>query len=255
MRRKKKMVKSASSLVEIAKEDHLETLRRCGGYYACPKDALGQRKGPLVGYAGKYPTSDGEKQFVGDIYANFAKAEEYPHVLNHFAAAMALKMAGRLNVDFICGAPIGGYAFAEFLGFKFDRRVIKAEKKVIALATAQGCEQTELVFSRHGVEVGANYAIGEDVCNNFSTTEQLITLIMSLGGYVAAIVCGLNRSLTVDNFYSSQAAGRQIPVISLVRKPIPEYRQDDPAVMDDIKIGNVVWKPKNAWDQLMEAMS
>jgi len=80
-------------------------------------------------------------------------------------------------------------------------------------------------------------------------------LIMSLGGSVTAITCELNRSPTIDDYYLSPAAGCKIPVISLVRKPIPEYKQDDPAVINDITIGNVVWKPKNEWPRLMKAMA
>jgi len=44
---------AASQVVRVS-ADHLEILRRCGGYYGCPKDAAGKRLGPLVGYAGKY---------------------------------------------------------------------------------------------------------------------------------------------------------------------------------------------------------
>ncbi len=237
-------------------KDHLETLRNCGGYYACPKDSEGKRLGPLVGYAGKYPTPDGDKQWVGDIYANFAKAEEYPSVLFHYAFCMEEKLASVVkDIDIFCGAPIGGYDFSKMLGLVFDRRAIKAEKKVTALATANAREQSELVFARHSIEKDARYAIVEDVCNNFSTTEMLIALIMSLGGSVTIIACELNRSPAIDDYYLSPVAERKIPVISLVRKPIPEYRQDNPVVVDDIRIGNVVWKPKDEWSRLMKAMA
>jgi orotate phosphoribosyltransferase len=236
--------------------DHLETLRQCGGYYSCPKDGAGRRLGPLVGYAGKYPTSDGEKQWVGDVYANFAKADEYPSVLFHYAFRMEEKLALVVkDIDIFCGAPIGGYDFSKMLGLIFDRRAIKAEKKVTALATANAREQSELVFARHGIEKDVQYAIVEDVCNNFSTTEKLIALIMAQGGKVSAITCLLNRSLDVTDYYHSKVAGRDIPVISLVRLSIPEYRQDDPAVAEDIKSGNVAWKPKDEWSRLMQAMS
>lgn len=248
-----------SSLIEIS-DNHLETLRRCGGYYECPKDSKERRLrrlGPLVGYAGKYTASNGEqKQWVGDVYANFAKADEYPSVLYNYAVCMNAKLGSVLdNIDVFCGAPIGGYDFSKMLGFVFNRRTIKAEKKVTALATEKTREQTELVFARHDIEKRLRYAIVEDVCNNFSTTEALIALIMSLGGSVAAIMCELNRSLAVDDYYLSPAAGCSIPVVSLVRKPIPEYKQDDPFVIDDIKIGNVVWKPKIEWPRLMKAVA
>lgn len=242
--------------IEFAGSDHLETLRRCGGYYVCPKDVDGRRLGPLVGYAGKYEeASNGEKrQYVGDIYANFAKAEEHPGVLYYFAGFIGLRSI--LNsIDVFCGAPIGGYNFSLMLGLIHDLPVIKAEKKVIALANENMREQSRIAFGRHDIESGARYAIVEDVCNNFSTTEELIALIKSLGGEVTAIVCLLNRSLAVDGRYSSKASGQDLPVISLVRLPIPEYRQDHPFVVHDVTHGNVVLKPKDEWSNLMQTMS
>lgn len=243
--------------VEIVRDDHLETLRRCGGYYACPKDDRGRRLGPLVGYAGKYQAPGGEqKQWVGEIYANFAKAEEYPEILFHFADSMEEKLEPLINrIDIFCGAPIGGYDFSKMLGLAFGRRAIKAEKKVIALTSETAREQSKLVFARHNIEKGARYAIVEDVCNNFSTTAELIAQILLLGGEITVIVCLLNRSLEVDDYFFNTATDMKIPVASLVRLPISEYHQDDPFVVDDIKRNNVAWKPKDEWDRLMEAMS
>ena len=158
------------------------------------------------------------------------------------------------KIDVFCGAPIGGYSLADALGSCNDIPSIKAEKKVVALATATSREKSKLVFARHGVESGLGYVIVEDVCNNFSTTEELIALICSGGGKVLAIACFLNRSLTVESFYCSTASSSHpIPVISLVREPINEWKQDDPAVAEDIAKGNVVLKPKDQWDRLMKA--
>lgn len=36
---------------------------------------------------------------------------------------------------------------------------------------------------------------------------------------------------------------------------IVQYRQDHLTVVDDIVAGNVVWKPKNEWRQLEQAMA
>lgn len=240
-----------------ANYQYLAALSKCGGYYACPKDTAGRRLGPLVGYAAKYPVPDGtQKQWVGDVYANFAKVDEKPKVLYDFALAMRRVLVERVvDVDVFCGAPIGGYSFAEMLGLVCGQRVIKAEKKITALATATMREQSDLVFARHGIEEGMRYVIVEDVCNNFSTTETLIALITGLGGKVIGIACELNRSLDVVDSYPSKVAGREIPVVALLQMPIPEYKQEDPAVAEDIKNGNVVWKPKDEWPRLMSAMS
>ena len=86
------------------------------------------------------------------------------------------------SVDCLCGAPIGGYAFAQSLGADYHCPVIKAEKKVTLAGSDTQREESKLVFGRHSIEPGGNYAIVEDVCNNFSTTEQLIELILQESG-------------------------------------------------------------------------
>ncbi len=239
-------------------QDILQTLRNCGGYYSCPKNLSGQRLGPLVGYAGHYLDTTGQRrQWVGDVYCNFAKAEQYPHVIKYFAwhLSFELEMLLKYSIDVFCGAPIGGYSFADMLGLVHNRRVIKAEKKITALATTTTREQSELAFVRHEIQVGEQVAIVEDVCNNFTTTQKLIDLIVLSGGQVTAIVCLLNRSLTVDTHYQLPESVTRLPIISLVRLPIPEYRQDDPEVAADIETGNVIWKPKDRWPELMAAMA
>jgi len=94
------------------------------------------------------------------------------------------------------------------------------------------------------------------VCNNFSTTEKGIELIISLGGKVKAIVCFLNRSPTMGETYFSPTMSCKIPVVSLVRKVIPEYRQHHQEVAEDVARGNIVWDPKlrTNWDFLMQQM-
>src|SRR3989344_7817284 len=245
--------RNASEIVRINESaTPLEILDLCNGYYSCPKDENGKRLGPLVGYAGRYETADGKKQWVGDIYANFSKAEEYTHILKYFADQMREKISPMLDqIDVFCGAPIGGYAFSLMLGLACDRRVIKAEKRVITPATVHEREKTNLVFGRHEVKKDEKVAIVEDVCNNFATTDQLIDLIEEAGGKTTDIVCLLNRSLMVN---LSELRFVKIPVISLVRMPIDEYKQDDPAVANDIATGNVIWKPKDEWDWLKKSM-
>jgi orotate phosphoribosyltransferase len=250
--------------IEIAGDRHFETLGNCGGCYECPiSEGTGERMGPLVGYAGTYEGPDGKQlQFVGDIYANFAKAEPHTKVLKFFAGCLSNLLHASIgldNVDVFCGAPIGGYSLADALGHYNDYiDVIKAEKKVTALKTATSREQSELVFSRHDIQKGDRCVIVEDVCNNFSTTGKFVKLIHSHGGVVSGIVCFLNRSPNVDTEFMLSLEGEtnvlRIPVVSLVRKVIHEWRQDDPAVAEDIAKGNVVWKPKDEWGRLMKAM-
>src|SRR3989344_7426018 len=113
--------KNARAIVEVREGEHpLDLLKRCGGYYECPRHSFdSNRLGPLVGYAGRYKGSDGkDHQYVGDVYANFARAEEYPHVLHHWACSMELQPSFdelARKADVFCGAPMGGLAFAGVL--------------------------------------------------------------------------------------------------------------------------------------------
>ncbi len=238
--------------------DPLQMLYLHEGFYTCPKGANGERLGPLVGYAGTYDAKNGtQNHWVGDVYVNFAKAEEYPKILCNFAYSLRAVIEPLIDTTSVfCGTPIGGYSFSQILGMVYDRRVIKAEKKVVAPTPVESIvgarEQSSLIFARHEIKPGENVVIVEDVCNNFSTTEELITLIEKSDAVVVGIICLLNRSLAVDAIYASHE--KEIPVVSLVRLPIRQYKQDDQEVAQDIAMGNVVWKPKNEWPRLMEAM-
>ena len=260
--------------IQIVPENHLETLQNCGGFYSCPKCPSGKRAGPLVGYAGRYEADGKKKQFVGEVYANFAKAEIYPKVLLYFAELLNREIDRQLgmnNIDVFCGAPIGGYSLADTLGmgavlrFEADITVIKAEKQVITAKTESSKEESRIIFGRHTIEPGQRVVIIEDICNNFSTTCDLVLNIRQLGGEVVAIVCFLNRSLTVDDVYCPgqimlktgqplDLRNTKISVISLVRLPIKEWTQEDPAVAVDVAQNNVVWDPKKEWGRLTQAM-
>ena len=226
--------------------DHLATLKGCGGCYECPKDKSGKRLGPLVGYAGKY---DDTHQWVGDIYYNLAKIEEFPRLLKEFTQDLAekIKKSGT-TFDCILGAPMGGIALAVALGLHFiDKRFVFAEKKVIAVAARSGREESELVIKRHEIQRGAKILLVEDVTNNFSTTDKVAELVKSFGAELAGLVCELNRSETT--------VWEGLPVISLMHIPTKQFRHGDADVAQDIRDGNVVWKPKNDWDRLMATMN
>ena len=240
-------MKEVRKLPKIFADDHLATLRSCGGYYVCPKSADGKRLGPLVGYAGKYSADDGSMHhFVGDVYYNFASAEQYSMVLEWFARALAKCI--KASVDVFDGSPMGGIFLTGALGRATGIRTIFAEKKVTAVATEGKREESRLVIERHEIWPNDRVAIVEDVCNNFSTTNEQIKLITGLGGKVTGVVCFLNRSS------HTVVPETEIPVWSLLHIPTVQYRQSDPAVIADIKTGNVVWEPKPNWPVLAEAM-
>src|SRR3989344_3735947 len=78
---------------DIRQIDPLFLLRQFHGYYETRRNPAGTRLAPLVGYAGKYRASDGTmKQYVGDVYANFARAEEHPLVLTTWAGMMTARL-------------------------------------------------------------------------------------------------------------------------------------------------------------------
>lgn len=242
--------------MQIYPGDPLKTLASVNGYYECPKDESGRRLGPLVGYAGTYKDESGiKRQKVGEIYCNFAKADNYPRMLDQFARDLQLNGYIGGTIQAFCGAPLGGYSFSTVLGLVYDIPVIKAEKKVVALATQGSREMTDLVFARDQVEPGVNYAIVEDVCNNFSTVEKLVPLIFDAGASVSQIICLLNRSALVDDYYQMKNMNLSIAVNNLVRIKMRDFRQDDPYVREDIEVGNVVWKPKDDWGRLEKAMA
>lgn len=235
--------------------DPLDLMRSAGAFYEVPRAADGRRAGPLVGYAGKDPAG---RQYVGDVYVNFARAERRPALLQVFARRLvALARARGLDLagaaGFI-GAPEGGKAFAYQLALETGRGYIYPEKKVTAAASATGRESSDMVFSRHEPEAGELWFIVEDVCNNFSTTAKLVAEIEGYGARVAGILCFLNRSETVGDSYAPHP-GLALPVVALVRKPFGQYAQDDPAVADAVAALDVVWSPKKEWPRLAAAMA
>ena len=235
--------------------DPLDLMRAAGAFYEVPRDGAGRRAGPLVGYAGKDASG---RQFVGEIYVNFARAERRPALLQGFARRLVALADGRgldlAGVAGFIGAPEGGKAFAYQLALETGKAYIYPEKTVTAAASATGRESSELVFSRHEPEAGEAWVIVEDVCNNFSTTAKLVAEIERHGARVAGILCFLNRSETVGERYAPRP-GLDLPVVALVRKPFGQYAQDDPAVAAEVAALNVVWSPKKDWPRLAAAMA
>lgn len=242
-------------------EDPIETLRCCGGVYECPKLAGNNdrgsydRLGPLAGLAGTYETPEGPKHFVSDEYFNFAMGEQYPRVLDHWAAQLAQLYQQLRSVNVCVGAPMGGILFAGALARLLKCRVIFLEKKITALATESNREESVMVLSRHEVREGDKMLLVEDVCTNFSTTAAAIATAEINGAEFVAISCILNRSPNATYSMWDGADGERVmPVCGIKHRPTKQYRQDDPEVVKDIAAGNVVWKPKNDWPRLQAIM-
>jgi len=227
---------------------HLRKLQSLGGYYDCRKWE-GKRCDPLVGYAGR---DESGRQYVGDTYINFAVVEEIPLILSEVAQDILKLNIPLRGVSGFCGAPEGGKALALMMGLHARVCYIFPEEKVTQVATLTSRKISELFFGRHRPKEGEIWWIVEDVCNNFSTTEKLIALIEGYGAKVGGIACFLNRSLEIEETFTS-SSGTNFPVVTLVRKPFGQFSQDDPEVAADILAGNIVWKPKDEWSRLKES--
>lgn len=145
------------------------------------------------------------------------------------------------------GAPMGGLATAFVLADTLRGDFAFAEKKVTAVTTIQSREESKLILNRHELFPGSRIIVVEDVCNNFSTTEQIKKLVEEVGCQLFGIACLLNRSEATE--------WNGVPVVSLMHIPTAQWRQDDPAVAEDVAKGNVAWKPKAEWPKLQVVMS
>ncbi len=227
----------------IDREDHAETLINCGGFYLAPST------GPLVGYAGTYEPG---KHYVGFGYFNVAMAEEWPDVMDYFSGCLGDRLHNEGHrPDAILGAPMGGIVFGQNLARSLCCRFVFAEKvqKMAGVDGQRGKE--ELVLARHEIHPGERVGIAEDIANNFTTTLELMKLIVSAGGVPVFLACVVNRS--DRTLYATDGIG-PLPVASLIHRPTPQYRQDDPAVAALVRAGRVIWKPKHHWPELKAAM-
>ncbi len=231
----------------IDREDHAQTLINCGGFYLAPP------AGPLVGYAGTY---EPDKHYVGFGYFNVAMAEEWPDVMDYFAGCLGDRLHnGGYRPDVILGAPMGGIVFGQNLARSLGCRFVFAEKvqKVAGVDGQRGKE--ELVLARHDVHLGELVGIAEDIANNFTTTLELMKLIAAAGGIPYFLACVVNRSDRTEYGPSDPLMNpKPIPVMSLIHRPTPQYRQDDPEVSALVQAGKVIWKPKHHWPELKAAM-
>lgn len=239
-----------------------EILAACDGLYEAPKGPDKKYLGPMVGYAGR---DEANEQFVGFVYANYAKIEQWPSISLGYVAKPLVRMLAEHSaigddLDFtLAAAPLGGMGLARDLGIVSESRVIYLEKVTTALKTGTSREQTTLKYGRHEPEPGENIVLVEDVCNNFSTTNDAIKKTEAYGAKVVAIACFLNRSSRHGHVYTytyeTRKEARKIPVVALWQESMPEYRQVDLVARPFIERGEVFLEPKKYWDVLQQRMS
>lgn len=223
--------------------DAFRILENCQGYYRCPTDGDGRPVGPIVGYTKEYEPG---KNWVGLEYYDFAMADMWPAVLEYFASRMVQRLReADLVPDIIIGAPWAGVKFSQEVARQIGCRQIFAEK------TGYG----QLILGRYEgvIEPGASVFIGEELVNNASTTGTLIQLVEQAKGHIIGILCAINRSFPFRaGFLGSD--GKEIPILGVIERETPQYRQDDPLVVQAIVERHVVWKPKYHWGRLRTVM-
>lgn len=237
----------------------VKTLQNCFGYYDAleVRDALGFMP-PLVAYAGTYldEKSGTDKHYVGHRFYNCAMAEQWPHVLYYWAEFLmdTFFLPKSEVMTALLGAPEGGKAFSFALVTLMNKckersvRYIFSEKDVIEAKSQSSREKSKMVMGRHIILRGDKLWIGEDVVNNLSTPGKMNPLIESLFAELQGIFCVINRS---PNEYF-EIGGRKLPIAAVANIPTLQFRQDDPAVAEEVEKGNVIWKPKDGWvDQII----
>ncbi len=238
----------------------IEMLEERGGFYRCPKTPDGKRLGPLVGFTGRYDDGTGQdKQFVGDDYLNCAVLEEDGGVLGEVADMLIEELERqfpdlRSGKYFICGIPEGGRSLAAAIALAIRAHHGYLEKIIVEQATGTSREKTALRFRRHVPKPGQMIIGVEDISNNLSSPDQVAAESRKYGADMVGIATLVNRSPMFRTRY--ERGDLTIPIVAIVNESMPEYQQDDPAVAEDIRAGNVVWSPKSKpeWAKLMKAM-
>lgn len=231
---------------------HFDDLTESGGWYECPKDSQGKRLGPLVGYTKRDELG---RQFVGEEYVNFANIEEDVDVVHNLALLLKKEIPDDLlkSCDIFCGIPEGGKTLAAMLALVCNKKFKYPEKKTTLPKKLEEREVSEFFFGRHKIEPEIKIIFVEDVTSSFSSVEKVLRQIRKNVDHftTTAIVTFFNRSTEWDNFYYSKSEEICIPIINFIKRPIYQYRQDDPFVSDDVKKGNIVWDPKSSWERLL----
>lgn len=239
----------------IVPNNPLQTLKNCNGYYTA-FNKTGEIIGPLVAYNGTYPTGKiGEneqpvvKNFVGAEYYDFAFAEKLPAVRRYFAYKIAEEiLSGDIpQPEIFMGSAYGGILLAGSLGDIFSgSQVVFTTKKVLEAKTTRSKEKSVSALERHELPAGKKVFIVEDVSNNRTEVDRMISLAEEYGCEVIALVCAFNRSKETEY--------KNLPIISACHIPTEQWRQEDPTVADHIYAGNIELSPKNNFPSLLHAM-
>lgn len=227
-----------------------EIFVKCGGVYKSPEDRDENYLGPLVAYGNNYTINGDTKNYVGFYYYNTILIEQSPEAIEYFSHLLAETIKANLYFPScnIIAVKQDNPTLATATADKLLYPISFFEKKLLKIADIEHGKKEEsfLFYDRQNIQFGGNYIIFEGVCNNFFTTKQMIDLIESAEGNVVAIVCIINSSKK-KSFYD-------IPILSVVHIPTPQYQQDDPSVKKLMDSYNIVWEPEKFWSFLQDEM-
>jgi orotate phosphoribosyltransferase len=200
-----------------------------------------------VACGGTYIKNNQRLAYVGETYYYFAQTMQYPYIVDHWARRLSDKIIQNFNIrdeDVYLGLPLQGTCLAQSLARNSKyTRAVQVERP--------GGEFASLQVKSYQVCRGDRAIIVEDIGNSFRTAAEVISQVEAMGATAIAIACVCTRSHK-DCF--RLPGGREIPIISLVRKEIPQYQQDDLFVAKDVRGGNVIWEPEANWEKLMAFM-
>lgn len=221
--------------------------------YECPKDGQGRRLGPLVPYAGK---DEKGHNLVGDVYFNFAMIEPHVALVARFAELVVYQInqvSELRNATTIIGIPDGGWTLGQEIARVSGKRFVYAGKVERPKAPGAVKAEFDLVFKRISLFPGESVIVADDVHNNFNNTDEVLRSVAPTGVKVVGLCSAFNRSPKVHDLYVPQGgdyAGVGLPVVSAIRRPLEEWKQDDPAVASDIAAGNLEREVKKNWARL-----
>ena len=253
---------SWKNIVPVVGEDLWELSKRAEAVYECPLDTSGKRVGPLVPYAGKDELG---RNFVGEAYFNFGEVEPYLQLVAAFARKIwyqveAKVLSGELEKPTtVVGIPDGGRTLGQMLAYNSGLRFVYPTK-VAKIAQVEGGpkkDEYDLVFTRSTLSAADKVLVCDDVHNNFKNIRITLDAIWATGAGIAGLCSGLNRSVKYDDVYQYEQEGTSplnVAIFTAIRKPLPEYRQDDLAVAADMAAGNIEWHAKKNWARLKKAM-
>ena len=156
----------------------------------------------------------------GDRYLEKFQVLQWPERVAEICGYMAdvcSEAAGGTSIDVVVGPTTGGVLLAYEVAHKLGTRGFFAE----SVATADGQSRREFRRGFH-IEPGERVALVDDVVTTGASLLEMIPLIESTGGILAATVVIVDRSGQLDNLVSP-ATGKTYSANALWSLDLPTY--------------------------------